>query len=57
MNFAQKIIDFENGILSEEEIVDLFQSLVDSGMINHLQGFYQRIATEMIDIGLVKHNG
>ncbi len=44
---VDKIIAFEEGQLTEEEIVDLFQELVDSGTIAHLQGFYQRIAADL----------
>ncbi len=44
---VEKIMAFEEGQLTEEEIPDLFQELVDRGIINHLQGFYQRIATDL----------
>jgi hypothetical protein len=49
-----KIIAFENGELeTEQEIFELFQMLVDSGMIYHLQGSYQRFAQMLIDEGQI----
>lgn len=48
-----KIIAFEEGELGEDETIELFQGLVDSGMAWRLQGFYGRFATELIELGLV----
>lgn len=51
---AQKVIDFEEDKLSDEEVIDLFQHLVDSGVAWSLQGQYGRIAVSLIDAGYVK---
>ena len=48
------IIDFEQGNLDTPHTIELFQYLVDTGMAWTLQGFYGRIATQMIDAGLVQ---
>ena len=47
------IMEFESEGLPEEELVELFQHLVDTGLVWHLQGTYGRIAADMIDAGLV----
>lgn len=48
-----KLISWENGELSEEDTIDLFQNLVNSGMVWQLQGFYGRTARAMIEAGLI----
>lgn len=47
------IIAFENGDLDEDAVVALFQKLLDTGMIYHLQGHYQRTMQGLLDQGLV----
>ena len=54
MNVIDKIIDYENGKLTDEEVVKLFQYLIDSQMIYKLQGHYQRMANVFIEEGLCK---
>lgn len=49
-----KVFAYENGELTEDEVVELFQELVDSKMAWKLQGHYGRTATAMIDRGLIK---
>ena len=46
------IIDYENGDLDEEQTIELFQKLIDTGTIMHLQGSYQRMANDLINQGL-----
>ncbi len=48
-----KIIAYENGELSEEEILELFQELVNTGTAWTLQGSYGRTATAFIEQGLI----
>lgn len=45
------IIAYENGELNEEEIVELFQKLIDEGMAWTLQGHYGRTANALIEAG------
>lgn len=47
------IMDYEQGELELEEIADLFQKLVDSGMIHSLQGHYQRMAQRLAQDGWI----
>jgi hypothetical protein len=53
MSQIDRIIAFENGDLrSEDDIVQLFQELIDSGLVWSLQGSYGRLAKVLIDNGL-----
>ena len=53
-DLLEKIIAYEDGALSDEETVELFQSLIDTGTIDTLQGSYQRMAQYLVDEGLVQ---
>lgn len=46
-----KMIEFEQDGLPEDELIELFQHLVDNGMAWSLQGFYGRIAVALIESG------
>lgn len=48
-----KMVAYEAGNLTMQEMVDLFQQLVDSGDVWKLQGFYGRTAKALIEEGLV----
>ena len=46
------IIDYETGAMeTEEQLLELFQHLVDTGMAWSLQGHYGRTATALIEAG------
>lgn len=47
-----QIIAYENGELTEEEVIELFQSLISSGAVWRLQGHYGRTAIQLIEAGL-----
>jgi hypothetical protein len=47
------IIAYEMGELDDDETIQLFQTLVDTGMAYQLQGSYGRTAASMIEAGLV----
>jgi len=44
---------FEEGELSEEKTLELFQGLVNSGLAWKLQGSYGRMAKALLDAGLI----
>lgn len=45
------IIAFENGELSDEQVIDFIQDGIDNGWVWKLQGFYGRTARNLIDAG------
>jgi len=47
------IIAYESGLLDEDEMLDLFQRLVDSGLAWQLQGHYGRVAMALLEEGLI----
>lgn len=53
---VDQIMAYELGELSEEETIEMFQSLVDSGMAWQLQGSYGRMARDLIEAGYVHVN-
>lgn len=48
-----KVIAYEDGELSNEDTISLFQELLDSGLVWKLQGHYGRTMCRLIDAGLV----
>lgn len=54
-NLTSRISDYEDGTMEDhDDIVALFQELLDTGIINHLQGSYQRTALRLLTLGFVK---
>ena len=46
------IMAYENGDLSEDEVIEGFQDLINSGLAWQLQGCYGRMAQSLIDAEL-----
>lgn len=51
LSLVDRLIEFETGALGDKEIVDLFQKLIDTGMVWNLQGTYGRTALALIKSG------
>jgi len=54
MDLVNALIGLDEGSLNEDELVELFQYLVDSGLAWQLQGRIGRQAAGMIDAGLIE---
>jgi hypothetical protein len=48
-----QIMRYENGEMDEDEMIEFFQGLVDSGVAWTLQGGYGRMASNLIRAGRV----
>lgn len=48
---VQDIIDYENGEMEFAHIVEMFQTLINTGYAWSLQGHYGRTAQSLIDDG------
>lgn len=52
-NLLDQLIAYEHGDLNdEEELIDLFQHLIDTGVAWKLQGHYGRTAHSLIEQGV-----
>ena len=51
---VDSIIAYEQGSLSQEETLTLFQDLLDSGDVWRLQGHYGRTAVQLLEAGLIR---
>jgi hypothetical protein len=54
MNVLQGMMDYESGEMDGVDVIDFFQYLVDTGIINHLQGSYQRTAHQLLEAGMLE---
>jgi len=51
MDQVGKIMAYESGELEQDEMVELFQELINSGLAWKLQGHYGRTAAALIENG------
>lgn len=51
---VEQIIRYENGEMTEEEVITFFQGLVNTGLAWSLQGHYGRTAQALIEDGLIE---
>jgi hypothetical protein len=54
MILLDAIVRYEDGELDEDETIELFQKLVDSGLAWQLQGHYGRTAAALIEAGRIQ---
>lgn len=54
MDQFNQIMAYEAGELDEDQILELFQNLVNSGLAWQLQGHYGRMAANLIEGGLIE---
>jgi hypothetical protein len=50
----EKIMKYEDGEMNDDEVIELFQELVDNGMAWRLQGHYGRTAHDLIEGGFIE---
>jgi hypothetical protein len=48
-------MQYENDELNDEETIELFQELINTGLVWKLQGHYGRFAAELLGEGFCKH--
>ena len=51
MSDVENIIKYENGEMKEEEVIEFFQDLINTGMAWQFQGHYGRTAMYLIEEG------
>ena len=56
-NQVDKIIAYENGELTRAEIIELFSHLIKTDLAWSLQGHYGRIASGLIENGILDIDG
>ena len=52
-DLVTRIIEFETGEATEEQVIELFQYLVDTGLAWSLQGTYGRTAEALLEAGVI----
>ena len=50
---VDRINDYEAGTMTEQQVIDFFIDLINTGVINSLQGSYQRTAKRLIQFGYI----
>lgn len=53
----EKLMRYENGEMTQEEMLELFAHLIESGMAWTLQGSYGRTARDLIRAGFIDMYG
>lgn len=53
MKMLDMLMAYENNELDMNQTVELFQNLIDSGLIFSLQGHYIRVAKDLVEAGLI----
>jgi hypothetical protein len=56
-DLADRLFALEMGELDEEQTLQFFADLVDSGWAWHLEGLYGRMAASLIEGGFISEDG
>jgi len=51
---TERMTAYEQGELSQQHTTQLFQELLDTGLVWELQGHYGRVACQLMEAGLIK---
>lgn len=54
MDTFEAVMLIENGNAEDEQVIEAFQALIDSGIVWQLQGCYGRTATDLLRQGLCR---
>ena len=54
---TERIVEYEKGELNNDQTIQLFQELLDSGIVWDLQGHCGRLAYQLIEAGLITADG
>ena len=54
IDIVDRIMAYEQGDMGQQEMLQFFQELIDTGLAFRLQGHYGRTATYLIKAGLVR---
>jgi hypothetical protein len=54
VRLVDQLIAYEEGQITQDEEVALFEHLVETGVCWQLSGHYQRVAATLIEAGLIK---
>lgn len=57
MDYIDRIIAYESGMLDGAEMVYMFAELVKNGNAWSLQGHYGRMASRLIEVGILTKDG
>ena len=53
MELVDRIMSYEQGDMTEEEMIDFFQELLDENLLGQLQGHYGRTGHALVQAGLI----
>jgi hypothetical protein len=54
VQLVEQLIAYEEGLMTEDEEIALFEHLIETGTCWHLGGHYHREAATLIEAGLIK---
>lgn len=55
-SFQEKLSALEHGELDRDQEVEVYQELVDTGMLARMEDHFKRRAQTLIDVGLVRED-